>query len=181
MDPVRGQLLVAAPSLADPNFFRTVVLVAEHGDEGALGVVLNRPAEVTVGEAVPDLAEAIGDDALVHIGGPVRPNGVVVLAEWTDPEPSAGLVFGSVGLLGAAADVEDLGPTALRVRAYAGYAGWGPGQLDAELEREDWITAKPTADDVFTDDPDNLWARVLERKGGRFALIARMPTDPSVN
>ncbi|HEY2636175.1 MAG TPA: YqgE/AlgH family protein [Solirubrobacteraceae bacterium] len=106
---------------------------------------------------------------------------IVVLAEWSDPAPSTGLVFGAVGLLGAAADVEDLGPTALRVRAYAGYAGWGPGQLDAEFEREDWITAAATADDVFTDDPGNLWARVLERKGGRFALIARMPTDPSVN
>jgi putative transcriptional regulator len=181
MDPVGGRLLLAAPTLVDPNFFRTVVLVAEHGEEGALGVVLNRPSEVTVGDAVPDLADALGDEAIVHVGGPVRPTGVLVLAEWTDPEPAAGIVFGAVGLLGAAAEVRDLGAAARRIRAYAGHAGWGPGQLDAELEREDWIVADPRPDDVFGETGPDLWAEVLERKGGRFALLARMPPDPSVN
>src|SRR5690349_4867321 len=114
MDPVGGQLLVAAPTLVDPNFWRTVVLIAEHSEDGALGVVLSRPSEVTVGDAVPELADALGGEAVVHVGGPVRPTGVLVLAEWADPEPSAGLVFGAVGLLGAAAEVRDLGAAATR-------------------------------------------------------------------
>jgi putative transcriptional regulator len=181
MDSVRGRLLIAAPTLVDPNFRRTVVLVADHGDEGALGVVLNRPSEISLADAVPDLAETLGDDELVYVGGPVRPTGVVVLAEWTDPEPAAGLVFGAVGLLGAEAEVRELGTAARRVRAYAGHSGWGPGQLESELEREDWILADPLPDDVFTATPDDLWARVLQRKGGHFALLARMPPDPSVN
>src|SRR3954454_11676819 len=101
MDPVPGRLLVAAPTLLDPNFWRTVVLVAEHGEDGALGVVLNRPSEVTVGDAVPDLAGALGDDAVVHVGGPGRPTGVLVLAEWADPERAGGPVFWGGGLPGA--------------------------------------------------------------------------------
>src|SRR3954469_4656211 len=107
MDPVSGRLLVAAPTLLDPNFWRTVVLIAEHGEDGALGVVLNRPSEGTVGDAGPDLDGALGAGAGVPLGGPVRPTGVLVLAEWADPEPAAGLVFGAVGLLGAAAEVRD--------------------------------------------------------------------------
>jgi putative transcriptional regulator len=181
MDPVSGRLLVAAPTLLDPNFWRTVVLIAEHGEDGALGVVLNRPSEVTVGDAVPDLADALGEDAVVHVGGPVRPTGVLVLAEWADPGPAAGLVFGAIGLLGAAAEVRDLGAAATRVRAYAGHAGWGPGQLEDELAEEAWIVEPPHPDDVFGDQGPELWAAVLERKGGRFALLARMPPDPSVN
>jgi putative transcriptional regulator len=181
MDSLRGRLLVAAPTLVDANFWRSVVLVAEHGDEGALGIVLNRPAEVTVADAVPDLGDLLGPDEPVHVGGPVRPSGVLILAEWDDPGPAAGLVFGRVGLLGAEAEVRDLGASARRARAFAGHAGWAPGQLDAELEREDWILADPRPDDVFGDLADALWARVLERKGGRFALLARMPADPSVN
>jgi putative transcriptional regulator len=181
MDSLRGELIVAAPTLVDPNFWRAVVLVAEHGDEGALGVVLNRPSDVTVADAVPELAETLDGEDVMHVGGPVAPTGVVVLAEWADPAPSAGLVFGAIGLLSAAADVHDLGASAARARAYAGHAGWGPGQLESELEREDWIVADPRPEDVFVTAPETLWGGVLTRKGGRFALLARMPPDPSVN
>ncbi len=181
VESLAGQLLIAAPTLLDPNFARTVVLVAEHSPDGALGLVLNRPAGVSVGDAVPDLGAAIGSAEPVWVGGPVRPEGVLVLAEWVDPEPAAALVVGAIGLLGAEAELSELPGTTKRVRAYAGFAGWGPGQLDDEVEREDWILAPARPDDVFSDDAEGLWGGVLERMGGRYALLARMPPDPSVN
>jgi putative transcriptional regulator len=181
MDTVTGQLLIAGPTLLDPNFARTVVLVARHGEEGALGVVLNRPAEVTVGDAVPELTDVLDGSDPMWVGGPVQPTGVVVLAEWDDPSPESGLVTGEIGLLAARQDVEELAAGARRARAYAGYTGWGPGQLDSELEREDWIVSDTLPEDVFTEDPDDLWSAVLRRKGGSYGLVATMPLDPSVN
>src|SRR3954452_10878434 len=99
MESLRGQLLVAGPQLLDPNFVRTVVLIGEHNEEGALGVVLNRPSETTVTEAVPDLAELVDADDAVHVGGPVQPSAVLVLAEFDDPEEASQLVVGDVGFL----------------------------------------------------------------------------------
>jgi putative transcriptional regulator len=181
VDSLTGQLLVAGPTLLDPNFVRSVVLIAEHGPSGALGLVLNRPSEAVVGEAVPDLARGLDPDEVMWVGGPVKPDGVLVLAEWTDPDPAAGLVVGAVGLLGADAEIAALPDTATRARAYAGFAGWGPKQLDDEIERDDWILAPARADQVFTEAPETLWSEVLLAMGGRFALLARMPLDPSVN
>lgn len=178
---LRGQLLIASASLVDPNFQRTVVLVAEHSNEGAMGVVLNRPSQVVAAEAVPILASLVGDGELVHVGGPVQPGAVVALAEHEEPGLAAALAFADVGFLAADADTEALAGTLRRVRVYAGYAGWSPGQLEAELEEEAWIVEPALADDVFTGDAGGLWAAVLTRKGGRFALLARMPLDPSVN
>lgn len=181
MENVAGQLLIAGPALHDPNFERTVVLVAQHGEEGALGVVLNRPAEMTVGDAVPELTDVLDGSEPMWVGGPVQPTGVVVLAEWDDPAPAMGLVVGEIGLLAARSDVEDLASGARRARAYAGYTGWGPGQLDSELEREDWIVSDSLPEDVFTEDPGELWSAVLRRKGGSYGLVAMMPIDPSLN
>jgi len=178
---LRGQLLIASATLLDPNFQRTVVLVAEHSDEGAMGVVLNRPSPVVAADAVPILAGLLGDGDLVHVGGPVQPGAVVALAEYEEPELAVALAFGDVGFLSADADTEALADTLRRVRVYAGYAGWSPGQLEAELEEEAWIVEPAAADDVFTGDADGLWPAVLTRKGGQFALLARMPLDPSVN
>ncbi len=181
MDSLAGRLLVAGPTLRDPNFARTVVLVARHEEDGALGVILNRPAEVTVGDAVPELEEVLDGAEVMWVGGPVQPNGVVVLAEWDDPAPAASLVAGDIGLLAARADVQELAGEARRARAYAGFAGWGPGQLDGEIEREDWILATALPQDVFCDTPDDLWSGVLRRLGGTYGLMASMPIDPSVN
>ena len=182
METLRGQLLVAAPSLEDPNFARTVVIVGEHNEDGALGVVLNRPSDTEVAEAVPDLAELVEDGEIVHVGGPVQTSAVLVLAEFAEPEQAQQLVVDSVGFLAVDDEEEDPVATALeRARVFAGYAGWGPGQLEAELAREDWIVEPATGEDVFCDDPDALWSRVLERKGGQYRLLARMPLDPSVN
>ena len=181
METLRGQLLVAAPKLEDPNFARTVVIVGEHNEEGALGVVLNRPSDTEVAEAVPDLADLVEEGEIVHVGGPVQTSAVLVLAQFAEPEEAQQLVVGDVGFL-AVDDEEDRVATALRrARVFAGYAGWGPGQLEAELAREDWIVEPAIGEDVFTDDPDALWSRVLERKGGQYRLLARMPVDPSVN
>ena len=135
MDSLRGKLLLAGPVLKDPNFDRTVVLITEHSDEGAMGLVLNRPSGAQVGEAVPDLAWVAGDEAIVFVGGPVAPNGVIALAEWNDPSHAAVLVDEDLGFVqGDAEDTEALAAALRRVRVYAGHAGWGPGQLEDELE-----------------------------------------------
>jgi putative transcriptional regulator len=179
---LRGALLVAAPSLLDPNFQRTVVLVTEHTDEGAMGLVLNRPTETTVEEAAPELSTLTGPAERVHQGGPVQPRAVVVLAEFLDPDEAAHVVLGDIGFVRADADLEQAGTETLRGRVYAGYAGWGPGQLESELEDEGWIVVEhPLPDELFSPGPDELWHDVLERQGGHLALIARMPVDPSLN
>jgi putative transcriptional regulator len=180
-DSLRGQLLVASPALLDPNFARTVVLVVEHNDEGAMGIVLSRPSSAPVAEAVPPLEELVADDEPVFVGGPVEPAAVVVLAEFEDPEAAAVLVFGDLGFLRSDADPSVLESAARRFRVFAGYSGWGAGQLEAELEEPSWIVEPPELEDVFTDDPEHLWNTVLRRKGGQFALLATMPPDPSMN
>ena len=180
MDSLRGHLLIAGPGLVDPNFWRTVVLVGEHSEEGALGVVLNRTSETPVDEAVPELAALVGDMGDVHVGGPVQPSAIVVLADFAEPADADALVVESVGFLPAEVDPDSLGPLR-RARVYVGYAGWGPGQLDDELDEGSWIVEPALADDVFTADPDALWSAVLRRKGGPFRVLAAMPPDPSRN
>jgi putative transcriptional regulator len=179
-DSLRGQLLVASPGLLDPNFRRTVVLVVAHDDEGAVGIVLNRRSETEVVEAVPELADIAGADGLVSVGGPVQGEAVLVLAEWDDAEEAGSIVFGDVGLMGAAAELERVAASTRRVRIFAGYAGWTSGQLEAEVAEPSWILEEADAEDVFGDDAD-LWSNVLRRKGGAFKLIATMPEDPSLN
>jgi len=176
-----GQLLVASPSLADPNFRRTVVLIGVHNDDGAMGVILNRPSETMVAEAVPQLEAVVDSQEQVYVGGPVQPSSVVLLAEFLDPTPAALLVLGRIGFPAGATDVDGLAESTDRRRVFAGYAGWSSGQLDEEIEQGDWIAHPAVPDDVFTEVPENLWAAVLERKGGSYALLARMPMDPSVN
>ncbi|HEX6713135.1 MAG TPA: YqgE/AlgH family protein [Thermoleophilaceae bacterium] len=177
-ESLRGSLLIAAPQLLDPNFRRTVVLVADHGEEGAMGVILNRPSGMTVADAAPDLEPLIGPDAPIFAGGPVQPSSGVVLAEVTEADEP---VFGDIVLVPGLGELADVVDGVGNIRVFAGYAGWGPGQLDDELGREDWIIARAQAGDVFSEEPEALWGRVLERKGGQYALLARMPEDPSQN
>jgi putative transcriptional regulator len=180
MDSTRGQLLIAGPGLLDPNFWRTVVLIVEHSDEGALGLVLNRPSETTVGEAVSELEQLLDLDDPLYIGGPVQPSALIVLGEFEDPGDAALVAFDDIGVLASGAQDEPA-PGLRRGRAFVGHAGWGPGQLDSEIERGDWIIEPATAADAFTGGPAELWEAVLTRKGGSYALVARMPPDPSVN
>lgn len=175
MNPgLNGKLLVASPSMAD-YFHRTVILTVEHSEQGAFGLVLNRPSETTVGEVAPELAELIGEEHVIHVGGPVQPNAVTAVGEHPDPSEATKLIVGGVGMV----DLDDP-PELARVRIFAGYAGWAAGQLDDELEREAWIVEEAHPDDPFFTDGD-LWSRVLARKGGEYTLLARMPPDPSVN
>jgi putative transcriptional regulator len=172
-ESLRGQLLIAAPSLFD-YFRRTVVLVLEHTPDGAMGVVLNRETETPVSEAVPQLA-TLADSELMRLGGPVSPESVVALGEFDDPAEAGTPVIGSLGTL----DPDATNSSLKRVRVYAGYAGWAPGQLDGELEQEAWIVDPAQPGDPFVE--GDLWSGVLRRKGGTFALMATMPSDPSLN
>jgi putative transcriptional regulator len=180
VESLRGKLLIASPILADPNFSRTVVLITEHGEEGAMGIVLNRPSDAEVSEVLPELAE-IAVEEPIFVGGPVQPEALVVLGEFSDPDKAAWIVVADVGLVSADTDIEDLPASVRRGRVYAGFSGWGPGQLESELEEEAWIVEPPIPPELFPDDPSTLWADVLERKGGQYALVARMPEDPRLN
>ena len=181
MESLRGQLLIASPKLHDPNFRRTVVLVAEHGDGGALGLVLNRPSSVGVAEAAPALAPLVAADEPVYVGGPVQPGAVLVLVEAEDPSLVADLIVGDVGLVGENADLDDVATRSRRARVFAGYAGWSAEQLEREVESLDWIVEAATPDDLFAPAATDLWSAVLRRKGREFRLIATMPVDPSLN
>jgi putative transcriptional regulator len=181
MESLQGQLLVASPAMSDPNFARTVVAIANHDEDGALGIVLNRPSDTEVIEAVPELEGVVELDEVVYVGGPVQPASIVVLAEFQDPAEAAYLLVERIGLVSDRTGLDRLGTATARRRVYAGYSGWGPGQLEAELEREDWIVEPAMPEDVFDEEPGELWGRVLQRKGGQFRLLARMPIDPSVN
>jgi putative transcriptional regulator len=180
VESLQGKLLIAAPSLLDPNFRRTVVLIAQHGEDGAMGLVLNRTSEAVVADAVPPLSALVADDEPVFAGGPVEENGVIVVAEFEEPDLAAELIFGRVGFMPADADPLLVAASSSRARVFAGYAGWTGGQLEAELDEESWFVEAALEDDVFNESGD-LWSDVLARKGGPFALLSKMPPDPSLN
>ena len=173
-DSLRGQLLIAAPQLSD-YFRRTVILVVEHSEEGAMGLVLNRPTDSEVAEAVPSLSGLIDHTEMVHAGGPVQPDSVIVLGDFEQPTEAGTQVTGTLGLLDPDRPEADL----RRVRVFAGYAGWAPGQLDSELDEDTWIVEDAAPDDPFSE--DDLWTRALTRKGGQYRLLASMPADPTLN
>lgn len=181
MESLRGKLLIAPPMLADPNFTRTVVLIAAHDEEGALGLVLNRPLETPLSEVSPVLDSLAEPGSMLHAGGPVAPESAVVLADFRDPTLAALMIFGSVGFPSAACELDDLAAGARRARVFAGHSGWGPGQLDGELTDDGWIVGQLAPDELWQPDSSQLWSTALARKGGSYALLARMPEDPSVN
>jgi putative transcriptional regulator len=175
-----GHLLISNASLFDPNFRRTVVLIGHHDEEGAVGVVLNRPLGVTVDEAVPPLSDLVDPGDEVFEGGPVQPQAAVVIAEFLDPAVASVVAFGSIGFLPD--EVDDAERSSIvRARIFAGYSGWAAGQLEAELEEDAWLLTPATAADVFTPDPGRLWEGVVKRLGPAYAMLRSMPTDPSLN
>ena len=178
MDSLAGKLLVSAPSLVDPNFRRTVVLMTHHDEEGVMGLVLSRPSPLSVADTVPGLADLPGADC-VYVGGPVQTDVIVALVELEEPDAEVPAIIGNVGYLPGEGDTDDL--EIARVRVFAGYSGWGPGQLEEEMAEPAWIVVRAEPDDVFAPDPDELWRTVLYRKGGKYSLIATMPFDPSLN
>ncbi|MDE3225169.1 MAG: YqgE/AlgH family protein [Nitrospirota bacterium] len=180
----KGIFLIAAPSLRDPNFRQTVVLLCEHGPEGALGVVVNRPTGVSVSEALPQVPVLEGQRHVLFAGGPVQPNHVLLLYRMTQEPGNTHHVFDGVYLGG---DVEALERMLSKpagngaFRAYMGYSGWGPGQLENEMKTGSWITlpADPTV--VFEKEPDRVWPDILQGLGGPYAVYAEMPADPGLN
>jgi putative transcriptional regulator len=173
MRSLRGHLLVAAPSLLDPNFFRSVILVLEHTDEGALGLVLNRPTDLPVSDALPPWASTVSDPAVVFVGGPVAPGTAIGIGRNVDVAPVVG-AFGMVDL--------DEDPHEWRdVRLFSGYSGWGPSQLEAELDEDAWFVLDSRPEDVATHDALDLWPNVLARQRGPLALLARYPDEPAFN
>ena len=180
MESLRGQLLISSGGLYDPNFRHTVVLIGEHNAEGALGVVLNRALNVTVAETLPALAHFVPPAEPLFQGGPVQPTSAVLLADFAQPDAADILIFESVGFL--IGDIPTEVESAIRrARLYAGYSGWAPGQLEAEMAEGSWILDPARSDDVFTDSPDLLWSSVLRRKGPKYRRMSRMPYDPSMN
>lgn len=189
-----GRLLVAAPALLDSHFVRTVVLLLEHDrDSGALGVVLTRPSETGVAEILPDWAALATDPPVVHVGGPVSPSGAIGLAalradaraavpaglfETLPAGEHGSLVLGTVDLDG---DVAALGPAVAALRIFAGYAGWGAGQLEGELEAGAWYVVDAEPGDAFSAAPARLWRAVLRRQPGPLALVSSYAEDPTLN
>lgn len=172
-----GTLLVASPLLVDPNFYKTVVFILQHDLEGAVGVVLNRPSEEAVENHLPEWARRLEDPPVVFVGGPVDPAVAIgVVLSDRPAEPTALVGVGMVDL-GSDPAAGTPGP----VRVFSGYAGWGPGQVEAELEEGAWLVLEAEPDDVFTQNPAELWSIVLRRQGGKVAMLATFPLDPSMN
>lgn len=180
MESLKGKLLISSAGLYDPNFRHTVVLIAAHDEEGAVGVILNRPTDLTVTAVLPLLAELTGPDALLFQGGPVKQDESALLVELDDPTRLDLLVFEGVGFLTGEVS-SSIHSSVLRARIFVGYAGWGPGQLEDELAEDSWIIEPARADDVFTEEPASLWKRILMRKGPEYRQIAMVPFDPRVN
>jgi putative transcriptional regulator len=180
VETLTGHLLLSNASLFDPNFRRTVVLIGHHDEEGAVGVVLNRPFDVTVGDAVPPLAELVPPGEPLFHGGPVQPEAAVVVADFADPSQAGVIAFGTIGFLAEETDVAGSGMLR-RARVYAGYSGWGPGQLEGELEEDAWLVTPARPEDVFLDDTERLWGQVLARMGRDYDVMRTMPIDPSAN
>ena len=179
---LRGRLLVAAPPLVDPNFDRTVVLMLEHGESGALGIVLNRPSTTTVQDVFPEWRKLVSPPAVAFAGGPVATDAVIALARLRTP-PVDGFtgVLDDLGTINLANDPLDLGGSLIALRVFAGYAGWAPFQLEAEMEQGAWFDVALQADDPFAAAPDRLWRDVLRRQHGRLSVFSTFPEDASVN
>jgi len=176
----KGKLLVAHPHLADPNFYRTVVLLFEHNEEGAFGTVLNRPTDEAAAEYVVDWSHLIAEPGVVFVGGPVQNEIAVGVAEWDSLGEFADIsLFSGVGFVDLS-DPPEPGRSPVRVRVFSGYSGWDAGQLEVEMAIDSWFIAEPIVEDVFGD-PATLWSRVLRRQGGPLSLYAQYPHDVSLN
>lgn len=177
-----GRLLVATPLLDDPNFWRTVVLLCSHDEEGSFGLVLNRPLESAVLDLVPNWRSFVATPQVMFAGGPVDRTQGFALGRSREPieEDWWAPVGPGVGLLGFEGDPTTLGIVE-HVRVFAGYAGWGAGQLEDEVAEEAWFVVEALPDDAFSAAPERLWQDVLDRQRGELRLFAHFPDDPRWN
>jgi putative transcriptional regulator len=193
-ESLAGHLLVAAPLMADPNFARRVVMVLDHGGHGALGVVLDRPGGVAVGELMPQWEAWATPPAELFTGGPVARNALIGLVRLVSREATAEgshlrpvgwrtLVDAErpVGTVDLGADPAPMAESIVGVRLFSGYAGWDSGQLEAEIEDGSWYVIRASAPDPISADPESLWRRVLRRQGGALAVVSGFPDDPAMN
>ena len=180
----KGIFLIAAPSLRDPNFRQTVVLLCEHGAEGALGVVVNRPTAMSVSEALPQVPILEGQRHLLFSGGPVQTNQVMMLYRLDQLPENSHHVFDGI-CLGGDTELVDRILTANEgreaFRAYIGYSGWGPGQLESEMRTGSWFTIPADPSAVFDKDPTRIWPDIVSALGDDYRHYADMPLDPSLN
>lgn len=179
-----GKLLIAEPMLGDPNFDRSVVLMIEHTDDGALGVVLNRPTDLEVDAVLDDWAPLAAAPPVLYMGGPVEQNGVLALGRRRAPDtpvPGWTPLLGDVGTVDLHLEPGEVAGAVDGLRFFAGYSGWGEGQLEAELAEGAWLVVPAVADDVFAPDPETMWRSVLRRQGGKVSMLAHFPVHPSLN
>ena len=182
-----GRLLVASPELGDPHFSRTIVLLVDHDESGALGVVLNRPSTTDVSEILPDWHLYATAPQVVFQGGPVGRDSALALATRSpghgeDHEPLGFRhVHSGIGLVDLDAPAELIAGEITSMRVFAGYAGWGGDQLEAEIEEGSWFVVDAEPGDLSSEDPERLWEKVLRRQPPRLAVVATFPEDPSLN
>lgn len=207
--PAKGRFLVAAPALEDPNFHRTVVFLLAADMDGALGVVLNRPSDTSVDDVVPHWGLHVSIPDVLFVGGPVQPNAAICVGQAVADsdskgrppvlEPTADLVgedddelgdiagtgysplVGALGTVDLNRGPEDIDVSFSGMRVFTGYSGWGPGQLEEEIEAGAWFVIEGEEADVLSPEPDRLWERILRRQGGWMAVLARHPVDSSLN
>ena len=182
MTTTRGCLLVASPAMNDPNFSFTVIFMLEHGEEGALGVVLTRPSELPVGELFDQWSAHAAEPAYVHRGGPVSPSSVISLgvANGSTTPEAFNLISGGIGTVDLDADPDDI--IGLQgIRTFGGYAGWSAGQLEGELLDEAWLVVDATDRDILHPDPGQLWWEVVGRQTGPTNLLRHYPEEPWLN
>lgn len=182
-DSLTGRLLVAAPSLRGSTFERSVVLMLSHDGDGALGVMVNRPTEVQVGDVLPGWITVVSEPGVVFQGGPVSLDSALGLVAVPGADEPLGVrrVRGGLGVVDLDTPSEIIQPAVTAMRVFAGYAGWAPDQLEGEIDEGSWYVVDSEPRDAFRTDAEDLWAVVLRRQGGSLALMASFPADPSLN
>jgi len=182
-ESTRHHLLLSVPDLGDENFDRAVVFMVEHNQEGAMGLMLNRPSSTTVGEHLDSLPADVCAPSVFFVGGPVEVGGIVALGlrSLAGELHNAEVVSGPIVAVEADSLINGDVAGVDSVRLFTGYSGWGPGQLEYELGQGVWHIAEALPDDVFCGDPGALWRSVMRRQGGRLSSIGLYPDDPAVN
>lgn len=180
-----GRLVVATPSLTDPHFEHSVVLLLDHDEQGSLGVILNRPTPVPVESVLSGWGDETVEPSVIFEGGPVSPDAALAVAGVAGEGPADPLgfrrLFGAIGVLDLDTPRELLDPRLVRLRIFAGYAGWTAGQLTAEIEEGSWHVLESHPGDPFDARPERLWSEVLRRQPGSLAWISTKPADPTLN